>query len=264
MKSARKIVEMIECTRSGEFSILTLNRPDVLNALCFELLDSLESQLDAVSRSDARCLIVTGAGGKAFSAGADIKELVGRSVREELDGTRKGQRVLSKLEALRQPSIALVDGYALGGGCELSLACTFRLATPGAKFGLPEVKLGLVPGYGGTQRLPRLVGVPLALEVMLSGRFIGAEEALRAGLVSRIVDPEGGLEAAMEFGRTFCANSLMATGFIRDAVRLGGQMPLQDGLEVEAQLSSLSYRTEDGREGLQAFIDKRRPSVTDR
>lgn len=243
---------------------MTLNRPDVLNALCFELLDALESRLDEIDRSDARCVIFTGAGGKAFSAGADIKELVGRTVHEELEGTRKGQRVLSRLESLRQPSIALVDGYALGGGCELSLACTFRLATPRARFGLPEVKLGLVPGYGGTQRLPRLIGVPLALEVMLSGRFIEAEEALRAGLVSRVVDAEGALDAAMAFGRTFCANSLMATRFIRDAVRLGVQMPLQDGLEVEAQLSSLSYRTEDGREGLQAFIEKRRPKVADR
>lgn len=243
---------------------MTLSRPDVLNALCFELLEALESHLGEINRSDARCLIITGAGEKAFSAGADIKELVGRSVGEELEGTRRGQRVLNALETLKQPSIALVDGYALGGGCELSLACTFRLATPSARFGLPEVKLGLVPGYGGTQRLPRLIGVPLALEVMLSGRFIEAEEARRCGLVSRIVEAEGALDAAMAFGRSFCANSLAAMGFIRESVRLGIQMPLREALDIEAQLSSLSYRTEDGREGLQAFIEKRRPKVADR
>ena len=174
---------MIDLTRHDEFAVLTLSRPAVHNALSFELLRSLDSTLDQVEESDARCLIVRGAGQKAFCAGADISELSNRTLEQELDATLDGQRVISRLETLRQPSIALVNGYALGGGCELALACTFRLATSSARFGLPEVKLGLVPGYGGTQRLSRLIGVPRALEVMMSGRLIETEEALRVGLV---------------------------------------------------------------------------------
>jgi enoyl-CoA hydratase len=255
---------MIELTRYEEFAVLTLSRPEVLNALSFKQLAFLDTALDEVEASDARCLIVTGAGEKAFCAGADISELSGRGVEQELNGTLHGQRVISRLETLRQPSIALVQGYALGGGCEVSLACTFRLATSRARFGLPEVKLGLVPGYGGTQRLARLIGTAAALDVMMSGRFVEAEEALRLGLINRIVPDADRLGHAIEFGRGFTSWSLSALRFIRDSVRVGVGMPLKDALEVEAQLSSLSYRTEDGREGLQAFLAKRTPRFIDR
>jgi len=254
---------MIELKRIDEFAVLTLSRPEVMNALSFSLLDALERRLDEVEPSDARVLIVTGAG-KAFSAGADVSELAGRTAVDELARTRRGQQIVGRLETLKQPSIALVDGYALGGGCELSLCCTFRLATSRASFGLPEVKLGLVPGYGGTQRLPRIVGEALALDVMMSGRFISAEEALRAGLVSRIVEVDKALDEAIAFGRSFSAHSLSTIGFIRDAVRLGMQVPLHEALEIEAQLSTLSYRTDDGQEGLKAFVEKRQRPVKDR
>jgi len=246
-----------------EFAILTLNRPDVLNALSFAQLDRLEARLEEIEASQARCVIITGAGKKAFCAGADVSELAGRSIEQELDCTLSGQAIFSRLETLRQPSVALVNGYALGGGCELSLACTFRLATLNARFGLPEVKLGLVPGYGGTQRLSRLVGSGIALEVMLTGRTVGAEEALQIGLVNRIVRDEDALEAAKAVARGFIGMSLTTLRFIRDAIRLGADKPLADALAVEAQASALSYRTADGQEGLKAFLEKRSPRFQD-
>ncbi len=255
---------MIELGREGEFAILTLNRPDVHNALSFELLRRLDAALDEVEASEARCLIVMGAGPKAFGAGADIAELSNRALEQELTATIDGQRIVGRFETLRQPTIALVNGFALGGGCEVALACTFRLATAAARFGLPEVKLGLVPGYGGTQRLSRLVGVPRALEMMLSGRFVDGEEALRLGLVNRVLDEGDPLAQAMAFGRQFTAWSLLTQRLIREAVRQGTQVALPLGLGIEAQASSLSYRSEDGREGLRAFMEKRRPRFTDR
>lgn len=255
---------MIDLARHDEFAVLTLNRPEVLNALSFAQLARLDARLDEVEASDARCLIVTGDGDKAFCAGADISELSGRTLEQELDGTLRGQAVIGRLETLRQPSIALVGGFALGGGCELALACTFRLATSKARFGLPEVKLGLVPGYGGTQRFSRLVGASVALEVMMTGRMVDAAEALRIGLVNRLVPDDGALEGAMAFGRSFTKWSLSALRFIRDAVRLGADKPIADALAIEAQASALSYRTDDGREGLAAFLEKRPPSFQDR
>lgn len=255
---------MIDLSYHDEFAVLTLNRPEVLNALSFATLDRLEQRLNEVGDSAARCLVITGAGSKAFCAGADISELKGRTVEQVLDGTRRGQRVLSQLAAFRLPSIALVNGYALGGGCELALACTFRLATPGARFGLPEVKLGLVPGYGGTQRLTRLIGLSAALEVMMSGRLVDTEEALRIGLVGHILPDADALQASFAFGRRFTRWSLPALRFIRDAAALGADLPLAEGLEVEAYYSALSYQTDDGREGLGAFQAKRPAQFTDR
>ncbi|MFG1191849.1 enoyl-CoA hydratase/isomerase family protein [Xanthobacter flavus] len=255
---------MIDLSRKDEFAILTLNRPDVLNALSFAQLECLDRALGEVEASDARCLILTGAGERAFCAGADVSELAGRSLADELDGTRLGQRIVGRLETLRQPSIALVHGHALGGGCELALASTFRIATPRARFGLPEVKLGLVPGYGGTQRLARLIGSSAALEIMMSGRAVEADEALRLGLVNRIAASADPLDEAIAFGRTFTRWSLQALRLIRDAVRVGAGLPLSEALEVEAQLSTLSYRTQDGREGLEAFLAKRAPRFEDR
>jgi enoyl-CoA hydratase len=255
---------VIDLAFQEEFAVLTLNRPDVLNALSFGQLESLEARLDEIEASEARCVIITGAGSKAFSAGADVSELAGRSVEQELDGTLRGQKTISRLDTLRQPSVALVNGYALGGGCELSLACTFRLATPQARFGLPEVKLGLVPGYGGTQRLSRLVGPAFALEVALTGRMIGAEEALEVGLVNHVLAGDDPLEAAKSFARGFTGMSLTAMRFIRDAIRLGADKPLQEALAIEAQASALSYRTADGQEGLSAFLGKRTPHFQDR
>lgn len=235
---------------------LTLDRPEALNALSFAMIEQIGACIDEAGRSSARALIVTGAGEKAFCAGADIKELTGRSLAAERDGAMLGQRVFARLDTLAIPSIALVSGYAFGGGTELALACTFRLATPNAKFGLPEIKLGLIPGYGGTQRLPRLIGEARALEMILSGRTVGAEEAERIGLVNRIVQAPAREEAAA-FAATFTGYGKLASRFARDAVRRGLGTTLEQGLAIEADLSTLAYRTADAAEGMAAFVEKR-------
>ena len=253
----------IDLTRIDELALITLNRPQVHNALSYELLRKLGEILDAVEMSDARALIITGAGEKAFCAGADINELLGRSINDEYAGTVLGQQTFCRLDQFRIPSIALVNGYALGGGCELALACTFRLATPQARFGLPEIKLGLIPGYGGTQRLPRLIGLPMALEILMSGRFVDAEEAVRLGLANRIV-ARNPLDEAVDYARQFSGYSLLTLRLVRDAAQRALSTPLADGLRIEADLSTLSMESLDGKEGTRAFLEKRKPRFQDR
>jgi enoyl-CoA hydratase len=253
----------IDLTRIDEFALITLNRPERLNALSYGAIRELGRAFDEVDASDARALIIAGAGPKAFCAGADIQELIGRTIGEEYRGTWLGQDTFARLDRFRIPSIALVNGYALGGGCELALACTFRLATASARFGLPEVKLGLVPGYGGTQRLPKLIGLPRALEVMMTGRNIEASEALAIGLVNRIVEGDA-MQAAIDYGRQFTKHSLLTLQLIRDAGQRAMVSPLAEGLKTEADLSTLSMESEDGQEGLQAFLAKRPPNFKDK
>ena len=242
---------------------LTLNRPEVLNALSFSVLKEISEALSRVAESDARALVVTGAGEKAFCAGADIGELMNRKLMDELDGAAMGQAVFNQIADLKIPSIAVIHGYAFGGGLELALSCTFRVATERARMGLPEVKLGLIPGYGGTQRLPRLVGEGRALDMIMSGRTVAAEEGLQMGLVNRI-DSEG---TPFEMGKRFLEpvlkHSLCALYFAREAVQRGGQVSLADGLRLERDLSTLSYRTDDAAEGLDAFLSKRTPTFKD-
>jgi enoyl-CoA hydratase len=252
----------IHLTRIDELTLLTLDRAAVLNALNFELLRDLGVALDQVASGDARALLVTGAGDRAFCAGADIKELMGRSLRAQREGTAFGQAVLAKLDALPIPSIALINGYAFGGGLELALACTFRLAGRTVKLGLPEIKLGLIPGYGGTQRLPRLIGEARALELILTGRTVEAEEAERIGLVNRIVDGDL-IEAGKSFAREMTGYSLSALGLARDAVHRGLAFPLKEGLEIEADLNTLAFQTADAVEGMLAFLEKRKPVFRD-
>lgn len=253
----------IDLTFPDEFALLTINRPEALNALSFSLIADIGRAIDEVRRSSARALIITGAGEKAFSAGADIKELRNRSLVAQRDGAEAGQGIFAKLDTLPAASIALVNGYAFGGGCELSLACTFRLATPNAKFGLPEIKLGLVPGYGGTQRLPRLIGEARAAEMILTGRTVNADEALRIGLVNRIVEGSA-LDAAKAFAREFTGYSLLTLRLSREAVHRAGFTTLEEGLRAEADLSTLAFRSEDAEEGMQAFVDKRKADFRDR
>jgi enoyl-CoA hydratase len=230
----------------------------VLNALNFDLLRDLGAALDQIAGGNARALLVTGAGERAFCAGADVKELIGRSLEETRRDAAFGQAVFAKLDTLPIPSIALISGYAFGGGLELALACTFRLATRTAKLGLPEIKLGLIPGYGGTQRLPRLIGEARALEMILTGRAVMAEEALQIGLVNRLVDNDL-LEAGESFAREMTGFSLPALGFARDAVRRGLATSLEQGLEIEADLNTLAFQTADAMEGMTAFLEKRKP-----
>lgn len=250
-------------TRIDELALITLNRPEALNALSFEIIRTLDTLIDEVAMSDARALLFIGSGDKAFCAGADIAELMGRSLDESRRGAEFGQQTFARLDRLAIPSIAIINGYAFGGGLELASACTVRLATPRAKMGLPEIKLGLIPGYGGTQRLPRLVGHGRAMEMILTGRAIDAEEALAAGLVSRIVDGDP-LEAGIAFAREIAGYGLIALKLARDAVQRAGDTSLQEGLQVEADLSALAFQTEDALEGTNAFLEKRAPAFKDR
>jgi enoyl-CoA hydratase len=253
----------IHLRRIDEFAVIALDRPKVLNALNFELLRDLGAAFDQVARSDARALLIAGNGDRAFCAGADVRELMGRSLRAQREGAAFGQAIFAKLDAMPLPSIALINGYALGGGLELALACTFRLAARPAKLGLPEIKLGLIPGYGGTQRLPRLIGEARALEMIMTGRSVGAEEAERIGLVNRIVDGEL-IQAGMRFAREMTGYSLPALGFARDAVDRGLAVSLKEGLAIEADLNTLAFQTADAVEGMTAFLEKRKPVFRDR
>lgn len=249
---------MLDLARDGDLAVLTLNRPEALNALSFDLIRAIGAALDEAAGWDIRALIVTGAGEKAFCAGADIKELMGRPLMAEKAGAELGQRVFAKLDTLKVPSIAAINGYAFGGGLELAMACTFRVAGPKAKMGLPEIKLGLIPGYGGTQRLPRLVGEARALEMILTGRTITAPEALAMGLVNRLAEGDL-LEAAKALAGEFMGYGLPALALARAAVQRALSMPLHEGLRTEADLSTLAYRTQDAAEGLAAFVEKRKP-----
>jgi enoyl-CoA hydratase len=251
-----------ELRRVDEFAVITLNRPDALNALSFELIRDLNAKFDEVARSDARALIITGAGSKAFCAGADIKELFGRTLMQQKQGGDFGQTTFAKLDTLPIPSVAVINGYAFGGGMELALACTFRLATPNAKMGTPEIKLGLIPGYGGTQRLPRVVGEPRALEMVMTGRTVDAEEAHRIGLVSRIIEGEA-VAGGMAFAREFTCYSLPVLQFARDAVKRAFDTPVNEGLKIETDLATLAFQTADAHEGMTAFTEKRKPKFRD-
>lgn len=252
----------VRLARSDEFALLTLDRPEALNALSFDTLRELDRALDEVAAGDARGLLVTGAGERAFCAGADIKELIGRSLARQRRDAADGQRIVSRFGTLPMPSIALINGYAFGGGLELALACNFRMALRTARLGLPEIKLGLIPGYGGTQRLPRLVGEARALEIVMTGRSVGAEEALRIGLVNRLADGDL-VEAGKAFAREMTGYSLPALTLARDAVAGALDATLEDGLKREADLNTLAFQTRDAAEGMAAFVEKRKPAWRD-
>jgi enoyl-CoA hydratase len=253
----------IELSRVEEFALIRINRPDALNALSFSLIQDLSTKIDEAAESDARALLITGAGEKAFCAGADIGELANRPLMEKKRGAERGQAVFAKLERLPMPSVAIINGYAFGGGLELALACTFRLALPHAKMGLPEIKLGLIPGYGGTQRLPRVVGEARALEMIMTGKSIDAATASAWGLVSKVVEGDA-VAAGMTFAREFSRHSLPVLGFAREAVMRALDTPVHEGLKIEADLSTLAFQTEDSAEGMDAFMKKRKPAFKDR
>lgn len=253
----------VRLERRGAYHVLTLDRQEALNALSFSIIADIGRAIDEVAAGDARALIVTGAGPKSFCAGADIKELGNRSLMEQKRGAELGQVTFAKLDRLPMPSVAVINGFAFGGGLELALACTFRIATANAKMGLPEIKLGLIPGYGGTQRLPRVVGEARALDMILTGRTVDAAEAERIGLVSKIVEGDP-VEAGIAFADTFSRYSLPVLGFARGAVQRALDLPLTEGLKVEADLSTLAFQTRDSIEGMAAFVEKRKPNFEDR
>jgi len=244
---------------------ITVNRPDKLNALDDATMGELDEAIDVVERrDDIGGVIVTGAGSKAFVAGADIQEL---SAQGPLDGrarARRGQAVLLRFERSRKPVIAAVNGFALGGGCELALACHIRIASANAKFGLPEVKLGIGPGYGGTQRLPRLIGAGRALQLILTGEMIDAEEAHRIGIVNRVVPRDALLAESDALLRRILANGPLAVALCIEAVQRGVGVTLEEGLSIEANHFGLLASTEDMREGMRAFLEKRAPRFSGR
>ena len=247
----------VELTRQDEFAIITLNRPEALNALSFEIVGEIGDAIAEAGKSDARALIITGAGDRAFSAGADIKELYGRNLAEQKASAHRGQRLFAQLDDIPIASIALINGYAFGGGMELALACTYRLATPNAKMGLPEIKLGLIPGYGGTIRLPRLIGEGRALDLVMTGRTVSSEEAERIGLVSKILDGNAPMDAAIAYARQFTCYSLPVLKLARESVMRALDVSVLEGLKIEADLNTLAFQTEDSLEGMNAFVDKR-------
>jgi enoyl-CoA hydratase len=230
-------------------AVITVNRPDKLNALNADTVRQLDAVLREVRGDDGvRAVIVTGAGEKAFVAGADIAELAQMGPIDGVEVSRAGQATFRMLEQLPKPVICAVNGFALGGGLELALACHVRIASARAKFGLPEVKLGIIPGYGGTVRLPRLVGRGRALEMMLTGEMIDAEEAYRIGLVNRVVEPGTVLEAARAMARTMTANGPIALALALEAVDRGMSTTIDDAQVLESRLFGLLASTEDMRE----------------
>jgi len=241
---------------------LTVNRPDKLNALNDTVIGELGAAIDAL-RADAAVggIILTGAG-RAFVAGADISELEKHGAISALALARRGQEVFRRFETSPKPTIAAVNGFALGGGCELAMACHIRLASESAKFGQPEVKLGLIPGYGGTQRLPRLVGKGRALQLLLTGEMIDAAEAHRIGLVNRVVPAAELLPAAASMMRAMLANAPLALAQCIDAVNRGDGASLDDALSLEATGFGLLAASSDKQEGTRAFLEKRAPSFT--
>ena len=250
--------ETLQLAVDGPVATVTLNRPKVLNALnaaMFRELDELFAEL-AVD-DGVRVVLLRGAGGKALAAGADIGELVDADAAsgELLAGSN--QRVLRRIETMGKPVIACIDGFALGGGCELAMACTLRLAGEGARLGQPEIKLGLVPGYGGTQRLPRLVGRGAALKMLLTGAMVDAAEALRIGLVDEVVPAEKLMERAAELARLIAGMPPLAVAAAIEAVDRGADLPLDQALALEATIFGRLCGTEDKREGTRAFLEKR-------
>lgn len=244
--------------RDGAVATLTVNRPKVLNALNTPTLDELRRALLELRADDGvRVVIVTGAGEKSFIAGADINELAAQTPVAGRDHGLRGQHVLDLLENLGKPVIAAINGFALGGGCELAMACTIRLAADTAKLGQPEINLGIIPGYAGTQRLARLVGRGRALEILLTGDMIDAAEAHRLGLVNRVVPAADLMTEARALAAKLATKAPIAMRYIIDAVNRGLDMPFADGARFEATLFGLVSTTEDMREGTTAFLEKR-------
>jgi len=251
--------------REGGVAIVTLNRPAVLNALSLGVLKELDRAMTEL-REDAsvRAIVLTGAGEKAFVAGADIRELAELSPVAGKAYAETGQRIFDRIEQMGKPVVAAVNGYALGGGCELAMACTMRLASDTAKFGQPEVKLGVLPGFGGTQRLPRLVGKGRAMELILTGATIDASEAHRIGLVNRVVPAASLLAEAKTLAQGLAAGAPIALRLSIDAINHGLEMTTTDGCAFEATAFGLVASTEDMREGTRAFVEKRKAAFTGR
>ena len=245
----------------GRVSVVTVNRPDVLNALNTALLEELLATLEDLG-SDPTCgvIVVTGAGDRAFIAGADIKEMDGKTPLEARDYSELGQEIAHKLETMRKPTIAAVNGYALGGGCEIALACDVRLASENARFGQPEINLGIIPGWGGTQRLARATNIGYAKELILTGRMVDAAEALERGLVQHVYPSAELMPRVMELAQQMASKSPVALYYAKESTNRALHGDIGGNLVHEADLYSLMFSTNDAREGLRAFVEKRTPT----
>jgi len=245
--------------REDQIAVLTLNRPAKLNALSTELIGDLSEALARlVTDDDLRALILTGAG-NAFCAGTDISELTNLTEAEALEISSRGQKICDQIESFPVPVIAAINGVAAGGGCELALACHLRIASTSATFSLPETRLGLMPAYGGTQRLSRDIAVARALEMMLAGKQIDATAALEFGVVNRIVEPDELLVVAGDLANQIAALAPLAIRACLKAVNEGLKLPFEEGLELERELFASLLETEDAKEGTRAFLEKRKP-----
>lgn len=244
--------------KQGNIGVLTINRPKALNALNSETLKDLNTAIDHIEKEkDLYVVILTGAGDKAFVAGADIAEMKDLNEEEGKEFGLLGNKVFRRLENLDKPVIAAINGFALGGGCEISMACDIRIATTKAKFAQPEVGLGITPGFGGTQRLPRIVGQGKAKELIYTGDIIKADEALRIGLVNKVVEPENLMEEAMALAKKIASNAPIAVKLCKDAINRGSQVDIDSAVVIEAEDFGKCFATEDQKEGMSAFIERR-------
>jgi methylglutaconyl-CoA hydratase len=253
--------ELVSMRREGDLVWLTIERPEVMNCLSFPTLKRLRTLCEQLREDlSVRCVLITGAGEKAFCAGADLKERKQMPAERVPDFVRNIRRTMDDVEALPQPTIAVVNGFAFGGGTELLLACDLRVAVTGAKFGLTEVSLAIIPGAGGTQRLPRLIGKSRAKDLVLTGRRIDAVEAERIGLVNRLAEPGQLEETARELAGSIASNGPVAVRAAKDAIDRGSELPMAEGLAIEAECYERTLPTQDRLEALAAFAEKRRPN----
>lgn len=254
------LLEMDETT-----AIVSINRPEALNALNEEVLSELKQMVINLGQNDnVKVIILTGASPKSFVAGADIAAMLGKNVQEAQEFAMMGQQILHLIEDLGKPVIAAVNGFALGGGCELAMACDIRIASEKARFGLPEVGLGIIPGFGGTQRLARLVGSGMAKYLTFSGGMISAEEALRIGLVEKVVTADNLIKTAKELATEIAQKSPAAVRLAKQAINQGMDMDMHNGNLLESVLTGLCYALPDSREGMTAFLEKRKPQFHSR
>jgi enoyl-CoA hydratase len=254
----------VDIEHRGSVSIVTMNRPEALNAFNSEqMLAVIDAFREVEDRQETRCIVLTGAGERAFAAGADIKEMANLDVESGTRFGRLGQKLTRTIEGVRQPVIAAVNGFALGGGCEVAIAADIRLASPNAVFAQPEVGLGIPPGWGGTQRLPRLIGPGMASEMILSGRRVNADEAFRIGLVNAIHPLDRLIDEAVSLADAIAANSPFAVRAAKQLMRLAFNEQAQSGLETEAERFGAAFGIPDQREGMTAFVEKRTPDFQD-
>ncbi|MGM0396964.1 MAG: short-chain-enoyl-CoA hydratase [Bacillota bacterium] len=245
--------------REGNIAVLSINRPDAMNALNTEVLRELSRAVDVVKEDDNVFVLVITGEGKAFIAGADIAEMSGMNSQEARSFAETGLNTFRKIETMEKPVIAAVNGYALGGGCELAMACDIRIASSKARFGQPEVGLGITPGFGGTVRLSRLVGLAKAKELILTGNLIKADEAMSIGLVNKVSEPDALMAETMEMAGKIALNAQLAVRYSKQSINRSHEVDVDTGMEIERSLFGLCFSTEDQKEGMNAFGEKRKP-----